>query len=84
MKPFLQAEYHVAELAIFGSYAREEQNESSDLDVLVEFEQPIGLFEFVRLENELRDRLGIDVDLVTRNSLKSRVEAGVEADLVYV
>lgn len=84
MKPSLQAEYHVAELGIFGSYARDEQTEGSDLDVLVEFEQPIGLLDLVRLENELSDRLGVDVDLVTRNSLKPRVEARITDDIVYV
>lgn len=84
MKPSLQAEYHVAELGIFGSYARDEQTEGSDLDVLVEFEQPIGLLDLVRLENGLGDRLGVDVDLVTRNSLKPRVEARITDDIVYV
>jgi predicted nucleotidyltransferase len=84
MKPFLEAEYHVAELAIFGSYARAAQTEESDLDVLVEFDQPIGLLDLVRLENELGDRLGVDVDLVTRNSLKPRVEARITDDIMYV
>lgn len=84
MKPDLKAEYHVAELGIFGSFARSEQTEESDLDVLVAFEQPISLFEIVRLENDISDRLGVDVDLVTRNSLKPRVEASVDDDIVYV
>lgn len=84
MKPALEAEYHVAALGIFGSFAREEQTEESDLDVLVEFERPVSLFDLVRLENDISDRLGIDVDLVTRNSLKPRVEASVDDDIVYV
>lgn len=84
MKPALEAEYHVAELGIFGSFARDEQTEESDLDVLVEFQRPISLFDLVRLENEISDRLGIDVDLVTRNALKPRVEAAIDDDVVYV
>lgn len=84
MKPALEAEYHVAELGIFGSFARDEQTEESDLDVLVEFERPVSLFDLVRLENDISDRLGIDVDLVTRNSLKPRVEASVDDDVIFV
>lgn len=84
IKPSLNARYHVGAIGIFGSYARDDPTEASDLDVLVEFERPIGLFEFVRLENEISDRLGIDVDLVTRGSLKPRVEASVDEDIVYV
>lgn len=84
MKPALEAEYHVAELGIFGSFAREEQTEESDLDVLVDFDRPVSLFDLVRLENHISDRLGIDVDLVTRNSLKPRVKASVDDDVVFV
>ena len=71
-------------MGIFGSYARGEQRSDSDLDVLVAFEQPVTLFELVRLENELTDELGAAVDLVTRGSLKPRIESRVAEDVVYV
>ena len=52
--------------------------------MLVTFEQPVTLFEIVRLERELTDELGVDVDLVTRDSLKPRIAARVTEDIVYV
>ncbi|GAA0512822.1 hypothetical protein SAMN04488066_104221 [Halorubrum aquaticum] len=84
LKPQLKREYPISELGIFGSYARGEQRPDSDLDVLVAFDQPVTLFDLVRLENELTDELGVEVDLVTKDSLKPRIEARVTDDLVYV
>lgn len=84
MKPFLETEYHVRELGLFGSYVRGSQTDTSDLDILVEFEEPVTLLELVGLENELTERLGVDVDLVTKGSLKPRIRARVADDVVYV
>jgi len=69
---------------VFGSYARGEHGSESDLDVLVEFTEPVTLFELVRLENELTTRLGVELDLVTRASLKPGIDARVAEDIVYV
>jgi hypothetical protein len=84
MKPYLRREYGVSEIGLFGSYVRNEQTEASDLDVLVEFDESVSLFDIVRLENELAERLGVNVDLVTKDSLKPRIKARVTDDLVYV
>ncbi|WP_050033767.1 nucleotidyltransferase family protein [Halorubrum halophilum] len=84
LKPKLEQEYPISELGIFGSYARGEQQPDSDLDILVAFEKPVTLFDLVRLENELTDELGIEVDLVTKDSLKPRIETRVSDDLVLV
>ncbi|TKX74455.1 DNA polymerase beta [Halorubrum sp. GN11_10-6_MGM] len=84
LKPRLEQEYPISELGIFGSYARGEQQSDSDFDVLVGFEQPVTLFDLVRLENELTDQLGVEVDLVTKDSLKPRIESRVADDLVFV
>ena len=84
LKPRLERGYPISELGIFGSYARGEQHSDSDLDVLVAFEEPVTLFDLVRLENELTDELGVEVDLVTKDSLKPRIESRVTEDLVYV
>ncbi len=83
MKPYLRREYGVSEIGLFGSYVRNEQTEDSDLDVLVELDEPVGLFDLVRLENELGERLDVDVDLVTKGSLKPRIKARVTDDVVY-
>jgi len=84
LKPRLKREYSIGELGIFGSYARGEQRSDSDLDVLVAFERPVTLFDLVRLEDDLADELGVEVDLVTKESLKPRIESRVSEDLVYV
>ena len=84
LKPELEAEYPISELGVFGSYARGEQHPESDVDINVRFDGPVTLFDLVRLENELTGRLGVDVDLVTRDSLKPRIESRTTDDIIYV
>lgn len=84
LKSELETEYPIRDLGVFGSYARDEQGPESDLDLLVTFDRPVSLFELVRLEDELSRRLGRDVDLVTRESLKPRIRSHVDEDVVYV
>jgi len=74
MLPELYERYGVTSLAMFGSYVRDEQDRQSDLDLLVEFDnRPLTLLQFIALENELTDRLGIKVDLVEKNTLKPAI-----------
>ena len=83
MKPSLRGRYGVTEIGVFGSYVREEQDEDSDIDIVVEFEDPIGLIDFLRLENELADHFEADVDLVTKKSLRPQVEPRVRNEVEY-
>lgn len=78
--------YYVRELGIFGSMARGDAREDSDIDLLVEFQPdaPIGLFEFDDLERELASTLDRRVDLVSKRGLKSRVRGEVLADLKVI
>lgn len=72
--PNLQQRYGVRDLWLFGSYVRNEQAKDSDLDVLVTFDNPhLSLIQFIQLELELSELLGVKVDLVERDSLKSTV-----------
>jgi len=71
--PDLSLCYQIASLGVFGSYVRGDQRSDSDLDLLVEFREPSSLFQFIRLENELSDVLGIDVDLVIKSALKPAI-----------
>ena len=71
--PGLATAFHIKALGLFGSYVRHEQTPQSDLDVLVEFDQPPSLFEFIRLENQLSDLLGVQVDLVMKEALKPAI-----------
>ena len=83
LKPELQAKYPLETLAIFGSYARNEQTEESDVDVMVEFNDKIGIG-FIRMANEIEDYLDIKTDVLTKNSMKPRFFNLIEKDLIYV
>jgi len=65
--------FGVKSLALFGSAVRGEARPDSDLDILVEFDKPIGLFGFIRLKHRLSAILGRQVDLVTREALKPQL-----------
>lgn len=69
-KPALKRRYRVSSIGVFGSYFRGEQRKTSDVDVLVEFDEPPGLLSFVALEDELSAQIGKKVDLVMKSALK--------------
>jgi len=64
----------VKRASLFGSTVRDTREKDSDLDVLVELEEGSSLFDLIRLKNELEKKLGMDVDLVTYNSLNPLLE----------
>jgi len=74
----------VKSLALFGSTVRGEARRDSDVDLLVEFHRPVGLFEFVDVKHYLEGVLGCRVDLGTPDSLKPRLRESVLAEAVYV
>src|SRR3712207_5020670 len=82
--PSLAEEYRVQSLGVFGSYVRHEQREDSDLDVLVTFAEPPSLLKFIELEHRLTDTLGIKVDLVMKDALKTTLEKRVLNEMVAV
>ncbi len=71
-------------IGIFGSYARGEQNESSDLDILIDFDETINLIELIGLEQELSDLLGVKVDLVTLKSVHPSLKPYIDSDLIRI
>ncbi len=82
--PTLALRYHVRSLEVFGSYARKEQQENSDLDLLVTFDEPPSLLKFIKIESHLSDLLGIKVDLVMKDALKPRIGEQVLREAVAV
>lgn len=80
----LRQRYRVKEMGLFGSFTRGEANENSDLDILVELEEPIGLFRFQELEEYLSGLLGVKVDLVSRKALKPNIGKRVLDEVVRV
>ena len=82
-KLHLFKEYPIKSMAIFGSYSRKEQNEKSDLDIMVEFYDKIGI-RFVDLAYEIEDIVGMKVDLVSKNGIKEKYLKSIDSDLIYV
>ena len=76
--------YGITEIGVFGSYLREEQKETSDVDILVEFKRPVGMLMFINLKNYLSDLFGVNVDLVTKKALKPRIGQRILSEVIYV
>jgi predicted nucleotidyltransferase len=85
-KPYLAERYGVIEVGVFGSYVRGEQDPDSDVDVLVELEEPprIDLFDLVNLEYHLTDLLGVDVDVVIKGDLRKRIGQRIMGEVFLV
>lgn len=83
IKPELTNKFHVRNIGYFGSYSQEQQTEYSDLDILVEFTEPIG-WDFFTLEKYLEQTLGVKVDLVTTNALKERIKERILNQVRYI
>jgi predicted nucleotidyltransferase len=75
--------YPLKSMAIFGSYSRGEHTDDSDLDILVEFNDKIGI-RFIDLADEIESIVGLKVDLVSRNGIKDGYLNAIDPDLVYV
>ena len=82
-KPDLQKRYPISELGVFGSYARGDYNENSDIDILVDFNDRIGI-RFISLAHELEDTFNTKIDLVSRGGIKLNYLPYVEKNLIHV
>ena len=82
-KKKLEKKYPISELALFGSYARGDNREDSDIDILVDFNGRIGI-EFITLAHELEDIFQSKVDLVSRKGIKPYYLPFVEKNLIHV
>jgi len=83
-KEELREKYKVKEIGIFGSFIKRKRGKRSDVDILVEFEEPIGLFKFMDLEEYLGKLLGTKVDLVSKGALKPRIGEYILKEVVYL
>ena len=79
----LEEKFKVKNIAVFGSYVRGQQNENSDVDILVEFKEPVG-FLFIHLADFLEEALGVKVDLLTPDAIKPNRREYIMENLVYV
>lgn len=77
-------QYGIKTLSLFGSIARGEDKETSDVDILVTFNQPPGLFTFLELKDHLEDVLDAHVDLVTEDALHPRLRSRILKESIHV
>lgn len=80
----LQNQFHVQKIGIFGSAARDELDENSDIDILVEFDRSVGFFHLSHLQEELMSILGRNVDLTTSGAIHPFLRNSIMQDLIYV
>jgi predicted nucleotidyltransferase len=84
LKPLLKEGFKVTAIGIFGSWIREENKETSDLDILVEFEEPVSLLGVVKLENYLSERLDIKVDLIPQKDVREELKERIFKEVIYL
>lgn len=82
-KSLLFSRYPIKSLGLFGSAVRDDFNETSDIDILVDFNRPVGI-EFIDLADALEKILHQKIDLVSRNGIKPKYFKEIEKDLIYV
>ncbi len=83
--PFIQKQFHIKEIGLFGSWTRQEHNAKSDIDILVEIEDEHNdLFNFIRLKNHLGELFHKKVDLVMKDGIKPRLKEIILKEVIYV
>jgi uncharacterized protein len=86
LKPALEKDFQVETIGIFGSYSQSRQTKTSDLDILVTFQEPndIDLIDFIALKQFLSRKLHVKVDLVQKDALKTRIKDRILQETIYV
>lgn len=83
LKPILYKDFSVKEIGLFGSYSNSSNTEESDIDILIEFEKPIG-WKFFTLELFLQNVFNKKIDLVTKNALKDQIKDDILKQVNFV
>ena len=83
-KVLLRDRYKINKIGVFGSYARGDTHSGSDVDVLVEFSEPISLIQLVSLENYLTGIVGVKVDVVPKEDIRKELKDTILREAVYV
>ena len=76
-------QFGVRSLSLFGSVARDDASQDSDVDILVEFTEPVGIFEFIRLKTFLEELLKQSVDLVTPDAIKRQLRDTILEEAIH-
>ncbi len=84
LKPELHERFGVSEIGVFGSWVRGEQKETSDIDVLVDFDRAVDLFDLMELQEFLEEVFGLKIDIALRRSLKKYIGKQILAEVQYL
>ena len=82
LKPLLKSKYKVNEIGIFGSWVQNQQNENSDIDLLVDFENNADMFDLIGLSIFLEEKLEYPVDIIPKNALRKELQQNVFSQLI--
>lgn len=83
LKPELTTKYHVSSIGLFGSIVRDDFTVSSDIDIIVDFSQPIGI-EFIDLADFIEKKIQKTIDLVSKKGIKQKYYEAIEPEIIYV
>jgi predicted nucleotidyltransferase len=83
-KEHLYEKYSITKIGLFGSYCRGEENNKSDIDILIDFNKTPNIFIFMEIEEYLSDLLGKKVDLVTNDALKPVIGNFIRKEVIYI
>jgi len=83
-RSILEKSFKVKGIGIFGSYLKNNQKDESDLDILVEFREPVGFFKFLELEEHFEHLLGVKVELVSRKALKPKIGEHILEEVTFI
>ncbi len=83
LKPALSEKYNVSESGLFGSVVRDDFNDKSDVDIIIDFSKPIGI-EFIDIANLIENKLNRKVDLVSKKGIKQKYMQAIESEILYI
>jgi uncharacterized protein len=83
LKPLLYQKYSIVRIGYFGSFAKGEAKENSDIDILIDYEKPLG-WEFFDIQDLLHEHLNRKIDLVTFYALKKQLKEGILKQVIFV
>ncbi|HBX52195.1 MAG: hypothetical protein A2275_03615 [Bacteroidetes bacterium RIFOXYA12_FULL_35_11] len=77
--------FNIKRLGVFGSFARNELKSNSDIDILIKFKNTPSLLQLIKIENDLSEKLGYKVDLITEGALKNKkIKDSIKNDLIII
>ncbi|MFZ4592392.1 MAG: nucleotidyltransferase family protein [Ignavibacteria bacterium] len=83
-KPELEQKCNISEIGIFGSYSRNEQNEKSDIDILIELNENIGLLKFIQIENLIKSIIGNNAEVVIKSDIRPELKDNILRETIFI